>query len=328
MSWKSLRRDAPDFGSSNRAGNSESKGRRYAETDQTQMHHSHCGALALALAVAGCRFRTSGDGSGGGALGADGGSLGSGGTSPFASKSEGSTGDSPFGAQGGSEGSGSSPLSGESSGGSSDSPLGSSGTGSSSGGVEVDGSREIGALSSSEKQQVCVAATEEILDELSTEEICLLQGYVEAAFQSEQEGVTDEQLRTSCSETQEGCVEEQNFSAEDNCGSVPGGGSCSATVDDWLGCERALNDAFAKSVRDLPQCSELTTGEYTGDERDFEGADETPSECTAIQEECPEFYESNVGPTNSSSGTEPGDTVDVGVQSDGSVVGSGDVGVD
>jgi hypothetical protein len=174
-----------------------------------------------------------------------------------------------------------------------------------------------------------VAATEDILDELSTEEICLVQGYVEAGISVEDEEVTDEQLRTRCRETQEACVEEQNFSAEGNCGSVPGGGSCSAIVKDWLRCERALNDAFAKTVRELPQCSELTRDEYTGGENDgLEAAEETPSECTAIQEECPEFYESHVGPTNNSSGTEPDDSVDVGVRQDGSVGGSGDVGVD
>jgi hypothetical protein len=81
------------------------------------------------------------------------------------------------------------------------------------------------------------------------------------SFATSSSAPTQEQLRSNCSEKEDGCLADPATAFADNpgCNSIPA--TCGATVAEYSTCIEALATSFNTTVDAIEECDVLTTGD-------------------------------------------------------------------
>lgn len=160
--------------------------------------------------------------------------------------------------------------------------------------TSVEGSAELGSLSQAQMTAVCgdVAAHAASTIPNMEEELCTILGI---AFTPTSEPTTDEEAQQACSTGRDQCLADETDDVDDDPNDDDGddcledaASTCTATVDEFMACQRARNEQFKGYFDEIPACSELTLTYLEGDNSvDFTTL---PTECDAVQAACPSLF--------------------------------------
>jgi hypothetical protein len=134
------------------------------------------------------------------------------------------------------------------------------GGGSGTGVTAIDGDTVLSALTANQVNQLCDDAYAYYYESgaIPVATTCKWQGL---SFATSSSAPTQEQLRSNCTEREDGCLADPATALADNpgCNTIPA--TCGATVAEYSACIQDLATSFNTTVDALEECDVLTTGD-------------------------------------------------------------------